>query len=777
MKFFIVLLVVLVFISGCANFQDSKDLEKPSADNQENRTVSSSGFQCENDNSVKSRGYILLMGLGDHGKEGWIAEKKLMEQDPKSKFVLIYDQDENKNLQEISDKFLLDLNNVLKKNPVEELVLFGASAGGVTASYSINKLDFSGPVALHTLSSPLKGYDFRGIGEAFLGERAVYEKEIALGLYPFITPGKNVKVYHHKTVTDTVLKDYYCGNFASLCDPIKIQNNNIAGSKEYYYPQYDHNPLMGPVIRTVLKCYNPGIVGTIEKENIAKGKGEALGTMCLGEENCRTFCHTNKGRCGEYCKKNPENILCQNSFVYDCNNNPDNPVCKKELEQEKKTLEDTYNALKTEIDNAVSSGSLLAQEHYKRVIADLDSLQSKGYQKEKIGQLKQKALSILSGYSLPQDKFPAGNQTISGNQTTIPKASPGFSPAISPSPSPALRIADPHVWVKDSIVQPLPNGASTARLVLPVPIDKITIKKIGAFGAHLGGHPEGLDHEWIEIKNDIPIGSWGDGEVTKVYENRPGESRVVINFGDGLVGEYMEMKTPLVKVGDKVTAGQAIGYGIPAYNNPGYQSGEFVLGDNNRRDGIKSWVVQYGSAVSPFDYLKDDAKQQLVSEFTKQVIEPYISKGQSIETFGPWEPYLTNPLLIHKQNKGTIAGEWYLKSRQWAKDDSPDMLILLKANTKYYDKNRLVANDDEEERFVGTWEVDYSNKTFVFNTNVYGLFYGIFELDESGPRATLKIEYKTGSYPSGFSDKALVYIERDAVQRRDDARSLGVWSG
>ncbi len=346
----------------------------------------------------------------------------------------------------------------------------------------------------------------------------------------------------------------------------------------------------------------------------------------------------------------------------------------------------------------------------------------------------------------------------------------------SPSPTTTPRTAQTQEWVPDSFTQPIPPGASTSRLVLPAPIDKISLTKIGPFGAHLGGHPEGLDHEWIEIKDDVPIGSWGDGEVKRVYENRPGESRVVINFGDGLVGEYMEIKTPLVKVGDKVKAGQPIGYGIPAYNNPGYQSGEFVLGDDNRRDGVKGWTVQNGIAVSPFDYLKDDVKQQLISEFTKQAIDPYISKGQSIETISPWEPYLTNPLLIHKQNKGTMAGEWYLKSIKWAKDSSPDVIILLKANTKYYNQNRIIANDEEEERFVGTWEVDYTNKTLVINSNVYGMLYGIFELDESGSRATLKIEYQTGSYPTGFSEKALTYIERDGVQRREDAANLGVWS-
>src|SRR3989338_11579531 len=303
MKIILVLILVgLVLVSGCVQ-QSENNTQAPF----ENK------FQCENDDTnIQSRGYVLLMGLGDHGKAGWDVEKLLMEKDPKAKFVLIYDQDENSHLEDISKKFLADMEGLLRKSPVDELVIFGSSAGGVTSSYSISKLNFSGPIALHTLSSPLNGYDFRGIGEAFIGERGVFEKEIALGLEPFETPGKNVKVYHHKTVTDTILTDHYCGDFAALCDPIKIQNNNIEGSKEFYYPEYDHNPLMNFVIREVLKCYNPEISKTIEK--LDEDQINRLGSLCYGEENCNAFCMNNRGICTEYCNSSPENKVCQNLF-------------------------------------------------------------------------------------------------------------------------------------------------------------------------------------------------------------------------------------------------------------------------------------------------------------------------------------------------------------------------------------------------------------------------------------------------------------------------------
>ena len=269
-------------------------------------------FSCENDAGFSSRGYVLLMGLGDHSREGWFFEQSLMEKDAKARFVLIYDQDENLGLQAISEKFLADLRGQLAKTPVDELVLFGASAGGVTASNSVARLDFSGPIALHTLSSPLKGY---GFAEVWVGEGSRFYKEIATGALPrYAAPGANVKAYHHKTVTDTILKDHYCGAFASLCDVRKIQDNNLPGSKEFYYPEYDHNPLMHAVIPRVLKCYNP------ELDTSDAAGLPSLGDMCIGEEGCNVFCKVNFGRCRQYCASHPDNGLCQKPFSFEQQN-------------------------------------------------------------------------------------------------------------------------------------------------------------------------------------------------------------------------------------------------------------------------------------------------------------------------------------------------------------------------------------------------------------------------------------------------------------------------
>lgn len=379
---------------------------------------------------------------------------------------------------------------------------------------------------------------------------------------------------------------------------------------------------------------------------------------------------------------------------------------------------------------------------------------------------------------------PAGNGTIQ-DVAPLPVPPPALppsapTPVASISPTPKFETAQLQPWVTDSITQPVPSGASKTRLTsFPAPLDKMFIT--GPYGAHRGGHPEGLDHEWIEIKNDVPVGSWADGDVTRVFLNNPNDPtsdwRIYIDYGDGLSGELMDVKTPLVKTGDKVKAGQAIAYGVPVVWLSGYHAGEFNLVDKHRGDGVR---YRDGVTVSPFDYLREDLKQELIAAYTKQFIEPYTERGEFFMGFAPWEPYLTNPLVFHKQYRGTLAGEWYLKSRAWAVDDVPDAMTLVPANTKYYSKQHFTFGEDASgggATYEGTWEVDSGAGLVRFNTTDQGTFFGIYALDESGPRALLKIEYATSSYPSGFSEKANTYIERDAIQRREDGYRLGVREG
>lgn len=76
--------------------------------------------------------------------------------------------------------------------------------------------------------------------------------------------------------------------------------------------------------------------------------------------------------------------------------------------------------------------------------------------------------------------------------------------------------------------------------------------------------------------------------------------------------------------------------------------------------------------------------------------------------------------------------------------------------------------------FGGDVDIDYIKKNFSIYTND-GIIRGIFELDESGPRAKFKTEYKLGgTYPDSFSENALIYIERQPIGIRQDAVNLGM---
>ena len=322
--------------------QEAKETKKT----KEERLNSDAKFSCENDNTkVKKRGYVFLMGLASHYKDEWRKEREFMQQDPKATFVEIYDQDENSQIDEISRKFLIDMKVLLNKYPVDELVLFGSSAGGITASYSISRfnteLNFTGSIALHTMAAPIKGYDLTGIRANFIGDRKGYLKDIAVGFKPFETPEENVKVYHHKTVTDENLLDR-CGAMKSFCDIFEIQNNNIKGSKEFFYPKYDHATIMRGVVRMVLPCYNPEIAKVIKKDS-ENPEEELLGGICIGEDACNKYCENNFARCKQYCKENPENKLCQKPFAFEASSDKltDTKIADNHLDKKKASIKST----------------------------------------------------------------------------------------------------------------------------------------------------------------------------------------------------------------------------------------------------------------------------------------------------------------------------------------------------------------------------------------------------------------------------------------------------
>tara|TARA_Y100000310_G_scaffold63566_1_gene58997 strand:- start:432 stop:1010 length:579 start_codon:yes stop_codon:yes gene_type:complete len=187
--------------------------------------------------------------------------------------------------------------------------------------------------------------------------------------------------------------------------------------------------------------------------------------------------------------------------------------------------------------------------------------------------------------------------------------------------------------------------------------------------------------------------------------------------------------------------------------------------------------------VSPYDYLEDSEKGKLIAAYKKYVIEPYQKDG-SLEglswLLNPYQPYLTNKLFLHQGNEGRLSGTWYLFSSKWDQNYPNDILTFIEADNPYYKDNVVLAADDRDEGSLndwsleGTFEVNYEEgrvKLVHYDGTTY---FGIFEIDEGEDRAKLKIEYQKGSYPAGFSSKAITYIERSNLGRRNDGYLLGV---
>ena len=209
-------------------------------------------FVCENDNSVvRSRVYALLHGYGDRRPEAFDYQKGLLTADTKTKGILDFDYDPNALLADISKDFLTRLSTLLAQYQPDELVIIGQSAGGVVAAYSVHSITFQGRIELQTLASPLRGYN---VPAFFLDQYKGFGREMGVGLGPFTKPRSNVKVYHHKTVEDQTLRSF-CGALASFCDPKAIQDNNLEGSKQFLYPQYDHATIMPAVGKLVIDCH------------------------------------------------------------------------------------------------------------------------------------------------------------------------------------------------------------------------------------------------------------------------------------------------------------------------------------------------------------------------------------------------------------------------------------------------------------------------------------------------------------------------------------------
>jgi hypothetical protein len=333
----------------------------------------------------------------------------------------------------------------------------------------------------------------------------------------------------------------------------------------------------------------------------------------------------------------------------------------------------------------------------------------------------------------------------------------------------------PVPWVAGAWVQPVPSWGSPVRLQLPVPLDSIVLGPqggLGFFGAHEGGHVEGLDHVWIPTKSGTVVGSWADGTVLNV-QLIDGFYYIDIDYGHGLVGKHQLVARPLVTAGQRVKQGDPVGMA---------ESAEFNLVDYNRSDGVRTEDTG-GSNVSPFDYLASDVQAALISRVMNAVVAPYFANGLVAGNRRPWEPYLTNKLLFHTDHRGTFQGAWLCTNKGWTKVDPLYFdVIAINDVTNAYGHFQHIDLEDYNASLAGTkglsdgaWVPGDSAGKFIMTFgHGGGTYYARYAVDESGPRAKLRLEWRLGSYPDSISSNAAVYIERKNVYLGLDAQQLGL---
>ena len=151
-----------------------------------------------------------------------------------------------------------------------------------------------------------------------------------------------------------------------------------------------------------------------------------------------------------------------------------------------------------------------------------------------------------------------------------------------------------------------------------VPISLENIKRIGHYG--MRRHPiykimkmhEGMD---FTAKKGTPVYSTGDGVVTKISKSKIGYGNlIVIDHGFGYTTRYAHLSSFLVKKGQKIKRGEAIGL----VGNTGTSTGPHLHYEVRKKK----------RSMDPINYYFEDLTPEQYNEMIKQSMQP---GGQSLD--------------------------------------------------------------------------------------------------------------------------------------------------
>lgn len=252
---------------------------------------------------------------------------------------------------------------------------------------------------------------------------------------------------------------------------------------------------------------------------------------------------------------------------------------------------------------------------------------------------------------------------------------------------------------------------NNVNLMLPVRLSDINHSGyigIGQFGIHRGNHVEGLDHVWFSVNKGTVVMAPADGKIIQITEREPGDFYLVIQHNDSIYSYLDHLKNVTVSVDDEVIQGQPIGYPRedmgPNRNEAGF---DFGLVDTRVTDGPKTWIVEEGSFVSPYEYLNPSNKSAVEQDFYIHKQLPYLeNKTIVVDDFNPAEPYLSNEIFLHKSHQGEIYGVWFIKGQAWTFGGMPEIIALkLCENNPFYNGTYFAFWDGESDYGYNTYGV------------------------------------------------------------------------
>ncbi|WP_176371604.1 discoidin domain-containing protein [Desulfosediminicola flagellatus] len=345
------------------------------------------------------------------------------------------------------------------------------------------------------------------------------------------------------------------------------------------------------------------------------------------------------------------------------------------------------------------------------------------------------------------------NDMLSDLREIVEGTDPNRYSPINASPDPVF---DYYTWT-------LPKESSPVKLGLPANSDDFVFNAdagITGFGVHLRRQIKGMDYVWFDLKANTPIFSWADGIVNDITVDDQGLYTITIDYGSNLTGWHASISDTNLSIGQAITQGMPIGFGMN--REKGSESSAFGLIDAGRTDGPAA--IGGGVLVSPFDYLSDKAKVTLINVYKRQVIDKY---DPSVETslvwgFSPYQPYLTNKLMLHKDKHGMLSGVWQIAEGELPHDPLKDILTFIESDGSFLLGNVVFGinadnSDSNLNHIEGPFDANYSEGTVTFPT-IEGVTYTFpFIINEATSPTTLTIKLHETNSDGELIEKRIIY--------------------